>query len=186
MDGDEVLLDCEDRMEKAVEFLKTEYRSIRSGRASAGLVENIRVEYYGNPTPLKQIAGIAIPEGRLVVVKPFDKNALGDIEKAILKSELGITPMSDGKVIRLQVPPLSEENRRHTVAQVKDMAEQQHVSIRNVRRESIRHIDAAEKEKKMSEDNAETYKEDIQKLTKKYEEKVTEILKAKTEELMED
>ena len=186
MDGDEVLLDCEERMEKAVEFLKSEYRSIRSGRASAGLVENIRVEYYGNPTPLKQIAGIAIPEGRLVVVKPFDKNALGEIEKAILKSELGITPMSDGKVIRLQVPPLSEENRKRTVAQVKDMAEQQHVSIRNVRRESIRHIDASEKGKKMSEDDAKVYKDDIQELTKKYEEQVTGILKAKTEELMED
>ena len=186
MDGDELILDCEDKMSKAVEFLKSEYRTIRSGRASAGLVENIKVDYYGSPTPLNQVAGIAIPEGRLIVIKPFDKNSIGSIEKALLKSELGITPSNDGKVIRLQVPALSEENRRHLVAQVKDMAEQQHVSIRNVRREGIRGIDALEKEKQMSEDEAKRYKDDIQELTKKYETKVTDVLKAKTAELMEE
>jgi len=185
MGGDDILLDCEERMEKSVEFLKAEYRTIRSGRASAGLVENIKVEYYGNPTPMKQIAGIAIPEARLIVIKPFDKNAIGDIEKAILKSELGITPMNDGKVIRLQVPMLSEENRRHTVAQIKEMAEGQHVSIRNIRREGIRSIEAAEKDKVMSEDEAKIYKDDIQDLTKKYETQVGDILKVKTSEIME-
>ncbi len=186
MDGDEVMLDCEERMEKAVVFLKAEFRTIRSGRASAGLVENIRVDYYGAPTPLKQIAGIAVPEARLIVIKPFDKGALGDIVKALLKSELGITPNNDGKVIRLQVPTLSEENRRHVVAQVKDMAEQQHVSIRNIRREGIRAIDAAQKAREMGEDDAKRYKDDMQELTKKYEAMISEILKAKSEELMED
>ena len=186
MDGDEVIPGCKEKMEKAVEFLKSEYRTIRSGRASAGLVENIKVDYYGSPTPLNQLAGIAIPEGRLIVIKPFDKSVIGNIEKALLKSELGITPSNDGKVIRLQVPALSEENRRHLVAQVKDMAEQQHVSIRNIRREGIRGIDALEKEKKMSEDDARRYKDEIQDLTKKCEAKVAEVLKAKTTELMEE
>jgi len=186
MDGDEVILGCEDKMDKAVEFLKSEYRTIRSGRASAGLVENIKVDYYGSLTPLNQVAGIAIPEGRLIVIKPFDKSSIGDIEKALLKSELGITPSNDGKVVRLQVPALSEENRRHLVAQVKDMAEQQHVSVRNIRREGIRGIDAIEKEKKMSEDDAKRYKDDMQDLTKKYEAKISEVLKAKTAELMDE
>ncbi len=186
MDGDEVMLDCEERMEKAVVFLKAEFRTIRSGRASAGLVENLRVDYYGTQTPLKQIAGIAVPEARLIVIKPFDKGALSEIIKAVQKSELGITPNSDGKVVRLQVPTLSEENRRHVVAQVKDMAEQQHVSIRNIRREGIRAIDALQKAKEMSEDDAKRYKDDMQEITKKYETMISEVLKTKSEELMED
>ena len=185
MDPDEVMLECEERMEKAVEFLKNEYRTIRTGRAGTGLVENIRVDYYGSPTPLKQLAGIAIPEARLIVIKPYDRAALGEIEKAILKSELGITPQSDGKVIRLSVPPLSEENRKKLVAQVKDMAEQQRVSIRHIRHDAIKKMEEAEKKSDITEDDLHRYKDAIQDLTKKYEEEISKVLGAKSEEVME-
>ncbi|HBP16525.1 MAG TPA: ribosome recycling factor, partial [Planctomycetes bacterium] len=130
---DEVLLDTEERMEKCVEHLSDDYRGIKSGRATPGLVEGIRVEYYGSPTPLKQLANIGAPEPALLVIKPFDPSAISEIEKAIQKSDIGITPMTDGKIIRLPVPSLSEEQRKKYVKLAKDKAEAQRVAIRNVR-----------------------------------------------------
>jgi len=185
MDPDEAMLDCEDKMEKTIGFLKDEYRTIRTGRASTGLVENLKVDYYGTPTPLKQLAGIAAPEARLIVIKPYDRGSLGEIERAILKSDLGITPQSDGKLIRLAVPPLSEENRKKLAHKVKDMAEQQRISLRAVRHGAIKQMEELEDEGKITEDDLHKYREEIQELLKKYEEEIGKVLKAKTDEIME-
>jgi len=185
MDADEAMLECEDKMEKTITFLRDEYRTIRTGRASTGLVENIKVEYYGSPTPLKQLAGIAVPEARLIVVKPYDRTSLGEIERAILKSDLGITPQSDGKVIRLAVPPLSEENRKKLAHRVKDMAEQQRVSLRAIRHAANKQMEELEDASKITEDDLHGYKEEVQELLKKYEEEINKVLKTKTDEIME-
>lgn len=182
---DEILLDTEDRMEKAVEHLITEFRGIRSGRATPGLVENIRVDYYGSMQPLKATASIAIPEPRLVVIKPFDPSSTKTIEKALQTSDLGIQPQSDGKLIRLEIPPLSEERRKQLANMVKEKAEDARVAIRNVRRDGNRQTDAAEKDKSISEDQAHDLKDEIQNLTKKFEGVIDEHLGRKTKEILE-
>jgi ribosome recycling factor len=182
---EEILLDTEDRMEKAVEHLTSEFRGIRSGRATPGLVENIRVDYYGSMQPLKATASIAIPEPRLVVIKPFDPSSAKTIEKAIQQSDLGIQPQSDGKLIRLEIPPLSEERRKQLAGMVKEKAEDARVAIRNIRRDANRQSDQAEKDKAVSEDQARDLKEEIQELTKKFEGLVDENLSKKTEEILE-
>jgi ribosome recycling factor len=182
---DDILLETDDRMEKAVEHLITEFRGIRSGRATPGLVENIRVEYYGTQQPLKATASVAIPEPRMILIKPFDPSSLKDIEKAIQASDLGIPPQSDGKLIRLEIPPLSEERRKQIAGLIKEKAEDARVAIRNVRRDGNRQADQAEKDKAISEDQQHDLKDEIQDLTKKYEEKVDEALKRKTDEIME-
>lgn len=184
MDTDEILLDVEERMEKCVEHLGGEYRGIKSGRASPGLVENIKVDYYGSPTPLKQMANIGAPEPALLVIKPFDPSSAGDIEKAILKSDIGITPQSDGKLIRLPIPSLSEEQRKKYVKLAKDKAEAQKVAIRNVRREGNKAADGLKKDG-LSEDETDKLKEEVDKLTKSYVAKIDELLEKKTQELME-
>src|SRR5262245_51596990 len=135
MGYDDVLLEAEEKMEKSVEVLKNDYRGMRTGRAHPGLVEPIRVDYYGSPTPLRQLAQIMVPEANQLVIKPFSPQDAGAIEKAILKSELGITPQNDGKVVRLTIPPLSEQRRKQLVSQAKERAEQARVAIRNVRRD---------------------------------------------------
>ena len=182
---DEILFETEERMEKAVDHLSAEYRGIRSGRATPGLVENIRVDYYGSMQPLKATASIAIPEPRLVVIKPFDPSSIKDIEKALQTSELGIQPQSDGKLIRLEIPPLSEERRRQLAGLVKEKGEDARVAIRNIRRDGNRQADQAEKDKDLSEDRQHDLKDEIQKLTKQYEEKIEDILKRKTTEIMD-
>jgi ribosome recycling factor len=182
---DDILLETEERMEKAVEHLTVEYRGIRSGRATPGLVENIRVDYFGSMQPLKATASIAIPEPRLVVIKPFSPGSLKDIEKALLTSDLGIQPQSDGKLIRLEIPPLSEERRRQLAHMVKEKGEDARVAIRNVRRDGNRQADQAEKDKALSEDQCRDLKEEIQKLTKQYEDNVEDSLKKKTQEIMD-
>lgn len=182
---DEILLDTEERMEKAVEHLTTEYRGIRSGRATPGLVENIRVDYYGSMQPLKACASIAIPEPRLVVIKPFDPSSTKTIEKAIQTSDLGIQPNSDGKLIRLEIPPLSEERRKQLANMVKEKAEDARVAIRNIRRDGNRQADQAEKDKAISEDQLRDLKDEIQELTKQYEGKVDDNVAKKTEEILE-
>ena len=182
---DDILLETEERMAKSLEFVHEVYTKVRGGRAAPGLVENIRVDYYGADTPLKQIAAIGVPEARLLVIRPFDPGSIQDIEKSILKSDVGITPNSDGKVIRLAVPPLSEERRKHIVAQTKHMAEEAKVAMRNERRDAIK---AAEKEKKdgtMTEDELEQFKKDAQELIDEYTKKVDDLQKAKSEELMQ-
>ena len=182
---EDVALETEEKMEKALEILKNELRGIRSGRATSGLVDNIRVDYYGSPTPLKQIANISVPEPRLLVIKPFDSSSLKSIEKAVLKSEIGITPNSDGKLLRLSVPPLSEERRQQLVNQVKDLGEKAKISIRNIRRESNRSADQLEKDSILSEDECRSLKDDVQKLTKDYEDKVSNTYEDKRKEIME-
>ncbi len=185
MDYDEIMLDTVERMEKAVEVLEIGLRSLRSGRATPGLVDSIKVDYYGAPTPLKGIASVSAPEPRLLVIKPFDPSILKEIEKSILKSDLGITPNNDGKLIRLVVPPLSEERRKQTVGIVKDKCEETRIALRNIRRDGQRKAEAAEKDKSISEDDADKLKEEVHEELKKFEIKVDEIFKKKEKEIME-
>jgi len=181
----EVTFESEDKMDKAVDFLRSEFRMIRTGRASTALVETIKVDYYGSSTPLKQLANLSAPEANLVVIKPFDVSCIKEIEKAIQSSSLGITPNSDGRVIRLAVPPLSGERRQQLAQQIKQMAETARVSIRNVRRDANKHIDQGQKDKLITEDQRDEGKKEMDELTKKHIEKIDEVLKVKTAEIME-
>ncbi|GIW70995.1 MAG: ribosome-recycling factor [Planctomycetota bacterium] len=185
MGYDDVLLEAEERMEKSVEVLRTDYRGMRTGRAHPGLVEGVRVEYYGSPTPLRQLAQIMVPEANQIVIKPFDPSSTAAIEKAILKSDLGITPNSDGKVIRLTVPPLSEQRRKQLVAQAKERAEGARVSIRNIRREANKQAQQLVQDGEIGEDDFQKLKAEIDELTKKYTGLVDKELEKKTAELME-
>ena len=184
MSADDVYLEAADKMEKAVTALEHQLRTIRTGRASAALVDHIRIDYYGAQTPLGQIANIATPEPQLLVIRPFDPSAVKAIEKAILQSEIGITPVTDGKLIRLAIPPLSEERRRQLASQVKQAGEQAKVAIRNVRRDANRDIDQLEDDSAISEDQSHKAKDDVQDLTKESEAKVDEVVKRKSEEIM--
>lgn len=182
---DEILLETEEKMESAIEYLRREFRGIRTGRASGGLVEHIKVDYFGSPTDLRQLATISTPEANMIVIKPFDPNSLKDIERAIQASDLGITPSNEGKVIRLVVPPLSIERRNQLMGQVKKMAEQCRVTIRNARRDGNKEVDTKEKASELTEDDAHRGKEQIQKLTDQYEKKVDELLHSKVQEIQE-
>lgn len=181
MAADDVLLETEERMEKCVDHLQNDLRGIKSGRATPGLVEHIRVDYYGSATPLKQLANIGAPEPALLVIKPYDAGILGDVEKAILKSDIGITPQNDGKLIRLPVPSLSEEQRKKYVKLAKDKTEAQRVAIRNIRRDANKAADDGE----LPEDEVAKLKDEVEKLTKQYTDKLDAALNAKTKELME-
>jgi ribosome recycling factor len=172
-------------MEKAFEFLYSEFKTVRTGRASTGLVENIRVEYYGTPTPLKQLATLSVPETSMIVIKPFDPASIKDIEKAIKNSDLSIAPMSDGKIIRLNVPPLSGERRTQLASQVKHLGEQAKVSIRNIRRDANKKLDDAQKAKTLTEDDRDHGKKEIDDLTKQYTDAIDKAIKTKTDEVME-
>jgi len=182
---DDILLQVEEHMEAAVNYLRHEFRGIRTGRASAGLVDHIKVDYYGSPTDLRQLATISTPDASLIVVKPFDPQSVKEIERAIQASSLGITPSSDGKVIRLVVPPLSTERRHQLATQVRKMAESARVAIRNARRDGNKEVDRQESASELTEDDARKGKEEIQELTKKYEAKVDEVLQSKTKEIEE-
>jgi ribosome recycling factor len=183
--ADDILLEAEDKMDKAVEHLKAQFRTVRTGRASAGLVEHLRVDYYGSPTELRQLAAITVPDPLLIVIKPYDPGSLAGIAKGIQASELGITPALDGKVIRLAIPPLSEERRKQLVHQIREMAEETKVAMRNIRRDAIKHVDAEEKAKAMSEDESRKAHEDATELVHSHEKEVDETLKHKTAEIME-
>jgi len=186
MTSDEILLDVEERMEKAVRKLKSDLAGIRTGRANPGLVDSLRVDVYGSPTPLKQIASVGAPEPNQIVIRPYDPNTIKEIEKAILASDLGFTPQSDGRVIRLNVPPLSTEVRRKMVARVRELAEEARIALRNIRRDGNKMADQAEEEKELSEDDCKRLKEQIQELTKQYENQVNEAARAREKEVMED
>lgn len=183
MDSDELLLTTEERMEKALEVLKEKFRGMRTGRANPGLVENIKVEYYGTQAPLRQISNISAPEANLLVIKAFDPSSLGAIEKAIQKSDVGIHPMNDGKVIRLQIPPLSQERRKQLASRAKEVAEEARIAVRNVRRDANKTADSLEDQGEISEDDLKKLKDEIQSLTKTHEDKIDETLKQKTAEL---
>jgi len=182
---DDILLEVEEKMEHAVDYLRREFRGIRTGRASAGLVEHIKVECYGTQAELRQLAAISVADATLIVIKPFDPGSLKAIERAIQASDLGITPTSDGKVIRLAVPALSTERRQQIASQLKKMAESARVTIRSARRDGNKQIETLEKDSELSEDEARKGEEDVQELTKEYEAKVDEILDAKTKEIQE-
>jgi ribosome recycling factor len=181
----EVLQDADERMDKTVESLQTDLRTIRTGRASPALVERIQVEYYGVPTPLIQLAGASVPEPRLLVIRPWDRSTIGVIERAILKSDLGMTPTNDGQVIRLIVPQLTEERRRDLVKQVNKRVEEARVSVRNIRRDANDMLRDLEKEKMINEDELHEGRDEAQKLTDECIKKIDEIGKAKEAEIME-
>ncbi len=181
----EVLKNAEDRMKKSVSNLENEYNSLRTGRASAALFDKIKVDYYGQQTPLAQVANISIPEARLVVIQPWDKNLISVIEKAIQKSELSLNPSNDGKVIRLSIPPLTEERRKELVKVAKSTAEQYRVTIRNIRRDAIDSLKQLEKNKEISEDELRAAEADVQKLTDSYIKEIGIVLDKKEKEIME-
>lgn len=185
MTYDEILLDAEERMEKSVALLADQLRGVRTGRAATGLVDSIRVEYYGNPTPLKQLANLSTPEPQQILIRPFDPSVIGDVIKAIQASDLGLNPSSDNKVVRINVPSLSVEQRKKLVHRVKDLAEEARVSIRNIRRDANKHADQAQIDKILTEDDVAKCKEEIQELTKTYESKVNEVADRKSAEIME-
>jgi ribosome recycling factor len=173
------------RMDKSIESLKDEFKRVRSGRANAGLVEGVMVDYYGNKTPLKQLASISVPEPRLVVIQPWDKGSLQEIEKAFHKSDLALNPNNDGKVIRISIPPLTEERRKELVKVAKGKAEEARISIRNIRRDGNEEVKSAEKNGHVSEDVSKKTLEEIQKITDGYIEKINKLLEAKDAEIME-
>lgn len=185
MSPDEALMDAEERMEKAVSKLKSDLTGIRTGRANPGMVDSLRVDVYGSPTPIKQIASVSAPEPQQLVIRPFDPSTIKDIEKGIIASDLGLAPNSDGKVIRLNIPALSGEVRKTMVARTRDLAEEAKVAVRNVRRDANKLLDQAEKDKLIGEDDLERLKEEVQELTKKYEGQATELAKSKEAEVME-
>jgi len=185
MTSDEILFDAEERMEKAVNVLNDQLRGLRTGRATPALVDGIRVEYYGSPTPLKQLAQINTPDPQQIVIRPFDQNSLKDIEKAIRSSDLGMSPNNDGKMIRLIVPAMSGEQRQKMVARIKKLTEESKVALRNIRRDANKHFDQAEKDKEMTEDERDQGKEEVQSLLKKFEDRVGDMADKKSKEVME-
>jgi ribosome recycling factor len=181
----QVLANTKDKMEKAVSSLSRELASVRAGRASANLLDKISVEYYGAPTPVNQLASISVPEARLLVIQPYDKTVLGDIEKAILKSDLGLTPSNDGSLIRLSIPALTEERRKELVKLVKKYAEEAKVAVRNIRRDGNDDLKKLEKDGNITEDELRNNTESVQKLTDEYIVKVDNVAKDKEKEIME-
>ena len=186
MSTDEILFDVEDRMEKAVSHLRKGLSGVRTGRANPGLVEGVKVIAYGCETPLKQLATIACPEPQQILIRPFDARTLKDIEKGIMNSDLGYAPNNDGKVIRLNIPPLSTEVRRKMATMIRDLCEECKIAIRNVRRDGNKAVDAEEKAKTISEDERDSTKEAIQDLTKKYEDMATDLAKNREKDVMDE
>lgn len=182
---DEIFEDLKDRMGKSIESLKREYSRLRTGRASISLLDGIRVSYYDTPTPLNQMASLAVPEPRLIVIQPWDKTAIEDIEKAILKSELGLTPINDGKVIRISIPPLTEERRKELVKVARKMSEENKVAIRNIRRDANEMLKDLKKEKEITEDDLFRSQEEVQKATDQFISQVDELCAAKEKEILE-
>ena len=186
MSAEEILFDAEERMEKAVDVLKHQLAGVRTGRANPGLVDSLRVECYGSPTPIKQLASVGAPEPTQIVIRPFDPGTIKDIEKAIQASDLGFTPMNDGRVIRLNIPPLSTEVRKKLVSRIKDLSEESKVSIRNIRRDGNKLADQQQKEKSLTEDERDEVKDKIQEFTKQYESQIDKLMESKRSAIMED
>jgi len=186
MPVNQIISDTESKIKKAIEVLHDELKAVRSGRAATGLVENIKADFYGTPTPLKQMATLATPQVDMIVIKPFDPASIKDIEKAIKASDLSIAPIVDGKIIRLNIPPLSEERRKQLVQQAKQTGEQTKVGIRNIRRDAIKHLEKEQKDKAITEDDLDKGKKQVDDITKKYVDKVDEQIKHKSDEIMLD
>src|SRR3954464_13544790 len=185
MSIEEIVLEAEEKMEKSVALLGDQLRGVRTGRANVGLVDSIRVEYYGSPTPLKQLANLSTPEPQQILIRPFDPTVIGDIVKAIQASHLGLTPNSDNKVVRLNVPPLSVEQRKKLDGRVKELAEEARIAIRNIRRDANKQADTEMTDKVLTEDDNVKAKEEIQSLTKQYEGKVNAMAEKKAAEILE-
>lgn len=183
--NDAVFTQLQKEMDGSVNALRKELTKVRTGRASTSLLDHVSVDYYGATTPLNQLATLSAPEPRLLVIQPFDRSAMGEIEKAILKSDLGLTPNNDGKIIRIPIPALTEERRKDLVKHVKKVAEEFRVSLRNHRRLAIQHLKEAEKKKEITADDAKHGQERIQKITDEFIGRIDKILKSKEEEVME-
>lgn len=179
----ETLMDAEERMEKAISVLQNNLSGIRTGRATPGLVDSIKVDVYGSSTPLKQLASVGTPEPQQIVIRPYDAATIKEIEKAIVAGDLGLNPQNDGRMIRLNVPPLSTEVRQKMVARIKELAEDAKIAIRNIRRDANKAADTAEKAKDIGEDERDTLKDDVQELIKKFEIQVSEMAKTRETEI---
>ena len=182
---DELIKDAEDRMNKSVEHSKAEFNTVRTGRASASLLDRIEIDYYGTKTPLKQLATIGVPEARMLTIQPFDPSSIKGIEKAIQESDLGLTPSNDGKVIRLPIPQLTEERRKELVKVVRQMAEEGRVAVRNVRRDAIKHLEELVKNGDVGDDDERAAETRVQKLTDEHTAKIDDLVKRKEAEIME-
>lgn len=181
----EIYSSHEDRMKKTVEMLRKEYGTLRAGRATPSLLDKITVDYYGTPTPINQVANISVPEPRSIIIQPWEKTMISPVEKAILKSDLGLTPNSDGSVIRLTIPQLTQQRRSELVKVVHKKAEETRVAVRNLRRDANEGIKKLEKDKVVSEDEAKKAQDDMQKLTDKYIKEIDTVMNAKEKEIME-
>ncbi len=179
-----VISDAEDRMKKTIAALEQEFNALRSGRASTALFDKIKVDYYGQETPLNQVASISVPEARLVVIQPWDKSLLSPIEKALMKSELSLNPNNDGKLIRINIPPLTEQRRKELVKLAKNIAENSRVSIRNIRRDAIEELKKLEKQKEITEDDLKLGQDEVQKVTDSFVADINTMLDAKEQEIM--
>ncbi len=182
---DDLYKELQNKMEKSLKTLAWDFARIRTGRASPALLEGIKVDYYGVPTPLNQLATISVSESRLITVQPWDINSLSEVERAILKSELGLTPANDGKVIRISIPPLTEERRKELIKVIKKMAEEYKVSLRSARREANETLKRLKKDKEISEDDFYSSQEEVQRITDQYIEKVDHVYKVKEKEILE-
>ncbi|WP_042348876.1 ribosome recycling factor [Bacillus massiliigorillae] len=180
----QVIASTKERMDKAVQALSRELATIRAGRANAAILDKVSVDYYGAPTPINQLAGISVPEARLLVIQPYDKTVLGEIEKAILKSDLGLNPTNDGSIIRIAIPALTEERRKELVKLVKKEAEESKVAVRNIRRDGNDDLKKLEKNSEITEDELRGYSEDIQKVTDAHIQKIDDVAKDKEKEIM--
>ncbi|MFK4764303.1 ribosome recycling factor [Desulfobaculum sp. SPO524] len=180
-----VMDDCQDRMKKALASLERDFAKLRTGRASTALVEDVMVDYYGTPTPLKQLASIAVPDSRSITIQPWDRGAFAPAEKAIISSDLGLNPVNDGKLLRINIPPLTEERRKDLVKLAKKYSEDCKIAIRNVRRDANESLKKLEKDKEISEDDQRRGQEEIQKITNAMVEEADKLLKAKDDEIME-
>ncbi len=181
----QVIANAKEKMTKAIQAYTRVLAGIRAGRANAALLDRISVEYYGAPTPINQLAGVSVPEARLLVIQPYDKSILSDIEKAILKSDLGLTPSNDGNIIRLSIPQLTEERRKELVKLVKKESEEAKIAIRNVRRDTNDDFKKLEKNSEITEDELRGFTEDVQKLTDEYINKIDSITKDKEKEILD-
>ena len=185
MDIETILLDAEDRMEKAMSALEREFAKLRTGRASTSLVDGIKADYYGTPTPISQMASVAVPDSRTITIQPWDKGGIAVVEKAILKSDLGLTPVNDGKIIRISIPPLTEERRKDLVKVARKYGEDAKVAVRNVRRDANDTLKKLEKDKSITEDEQKKAEADVQKLTDKFVGDVDKKCAAKEKEIMD-
>ncbi|MFV0421135.1 ribosome recycling factor [Oleidesulfovibrio sp.] len=182
---DTILLDAEERMEKAIAALDREFGRLRTGRASTSLVDSIKVDYYGTPTPINQLASVAVPDSRTLTIQPWDRGAFNLVEKAIMQSDLGLTPVNDGKIIRISIPPLTEERRKELVKLAKKYTEDAKVAVRNIRRDANEQIKKLEKDKEITEDDLKHGQDEVQKLTDSYVAKSDKVLATKEKEIME-